>query len=164
MSLRKKNLLRLAAAVVLFSIVFLCSAYFLTSKAGSREKNRVNKILCDTIYMQVMQKLYEPAIVSKMMSGDDFLLKFIKNEGDLETDSEIMKSYLIGLKTKFNFAQVCFISAKTHRYYRDDEMHKSLILREMPTIYGTICSTRTAESIQSIFTATKTVLSLQNFM
>ena len=35
-----------------------------------------------------------------------------------------MKKYLNTIKEKFGFAQANFISAKTYRYYRDDEMHK----------------------------------------
>lgn len=124
MSFRKKNLPRLAICIVSLSIFFLCVTFFITTKADSSNMEQTNQILSDAIYTEMMKKFNDAIVVSKMMAADDFFIKFIKNEGDLKSDSEQMSNYLNTIKEKFGFAQVNFISAKTYRYYRDDEMHK----------------------------------------
>ena len=71
-----------------------------------------------------LEKLNEPIVTSRMMAKDSFLLDFLRNEGELKHDEEVMKEYLSRIKDEFGFSQATLISAKTHRYYRDDEMHK----------------------------------------
>lgn len=119
-----KNPIYVIISIFSFSVLVICLTFFIIINDGSKKVRTADKILCDYIYTEAREKLNEPITISKMMACDDFLLKFLKNEGDLQSDSETMTSYLSKIKDRFGLAQATLVSAKTHRYYRNDEMHK----------------------------------------
>lgn len=114
----------LASFVIFVNLILLCALFLFITRGGEKKVSDSNKILCDAIYTKLLEKINTPLLVSKMMSKDAFLLDFLRNEGELEHDEEVMKEYLSRIKDEFGFSQATLISAKTHRYYRDDEMHK----------------------------------------
>lgn len=119
-----KKLTYIAACVIFLSVIILCGSFFLITRSGEKKVLQADKILCEYIYDTAMKKLNEPVVVAKMMASDVFLQQFFQNEGDLDSDEKVMKSYLSEIKNDFGYAQATVISAKTYRYYRDDEMHK----------------------------------------
>ena len=120
----KKSMTVLSSLVIFVNLVLLCALFLFITKAGEKKVSDSNKILCDAIYTKVLEKINTSLLVSKMMSKDTFLLDFLRNEGELKEDEETMNTYLSRIKNEFGFSQATLISAKTHRYYRDDEMHK----------------------------------------
>ena len=120
----KKSMTILASFVIFVNLILLCALFLFITRGGEKKVSDSNKILCDAICTKLLEKINTPLLVSKMMSKDAFLLDFLRNEGELEHDEEVMKEYLSRIKDEFGFSQATLISAKTHRYYRDDEMHK----------------------------------------
>ena len=120
----KKSMTILASFVIFVNLILLCALFLFITRGGEKKVSDSNKILCDAIYTKLLEKINTPLLVSKMMSKDAFLLDFLRNEGELEHDEEVMKEYLSRIKDEFGFSQATLISAKTHRYYRNDEMHK----------------------------------------
>nr|MBP3281586.1 cache domain-containing protein [Treponema sp.] len=124
----KKSMTVVSSFVILVNLIFLCIFFFfitgISTKFVEKKVFESNKILCDVICTKLLEKLNEPIVTSRMMAKDSFLLDFLRNEGELKHDEEVMKEYLSRIKDEFGYSQATLISAKTHRYYRDDEMHK----------------------------------------
>lgn len=124
----KKSMTVVSSFVILVNLIFLCIFFFFTTKISEnfveRKVFESNKILCDAICTKLLAKLDASIVTSRMMAQDSFLLDFLRNEGELKHDEEVMKEYLSRIKDEFGYSQATLISTKTHRYYRDDEMHK----------------------------------------
>ncbi|WP_294428285.1 GGDEF domain-containing protein [uncultured Treponema sp.] len=119
-----RKLAYIAIGTISASILILCAVFFFITNISEKTVRKADQILCEHIRDAALKKLNEPIIVSKMMASDGFLLNFLQNEGDLDSDTETMKSYLSRIQNNFGFAQATLISAKTYRYYRDDKMYK----------------------------------------
>ena len=120
----KTSIILFTSFLLAVSFLSLSLAFKSIAKGSSKDYLQQKQFLCEYIYREVHAELEKPILVSKMMASDEFLLDFLKNEGELKDDEETMKKYLCRIKDDFGFAQATLISAATHRYYRDDEMHK----------------------------------------
>lgn len=120
----KKTIAFFAFSLTAVSILLLSLAFHLIIKSESERTVEAHELLADHVFSELTENLYQPIIVSKMMAEDEYLQRFLKEEGDLESDAETMKKYLSRVKNRFGFYQTTLVSAGTHRYYRDDEVHK----------------------------------------
>ncbi len=90
----------------------------------SDDNLKIIKLISTNIYSEINIELNKPLFVSLTMANDQFLKDWIlkKNEGDLKT----ITSYLQGIKKKYNYDSVFYVSNITQNYY-----HHNGILKQM---------------------------------
>ncbi|WP_191015320.1 GGDEF domain-containing protein [Treponema zioleckii] len=121
----KKSITHVASIILIVFSLLICIIHYFFTKNQHKKQELVETLLADKIYNELFAELQNPVTVSKTMANDEFLYNFLEQESDdLKADEAAIKPYLSRLKDGLGYAQVTFISNKTRRYYRDDEMHK----------------------------------------
>ena len=111
------------SASFLLAIVVSIGSLTLLARENTKE---IDKMLAYRIYDFVYNSLNEPIVVSKTMSSDDFLVKFLNNEREMDEAEavETMQSYLGNLKKDLGYDSVFLVSEKSRRYYTYEGLNK----------------------------------------
>lgn len=129
--MNKKNITRLALAIVILSFVLstfvsLWSLRLLTE----RNMQELSKALASRIYDSISSELSEPITVSRSMANDIFLINTLQNEasaGIAET-SDIMAKYLSAQKNAFDYEAAFVVSKASMCYYSYGGINKQMDL------------------------------------
>jgi diguanylate cyclase (GGDEF)-like protein len=119
-----RNRLLLALTVILVTAFVGTSLinYVITSSSIRREIIQNDLPLTrDNIYSDLVAELSRPILVASSMAVDSFLKEWVeKGEGDVE----MITRYLRGIRDRYDFFSVFFISEQTGNYYHFNGLHK----------------------------------------
>ena len=129
--MNKKNITRLAFAIVILSFVLstfvsLWSLRLLTE----RNTQELSKALASRIYDSISSELSEPITVSRSMANDSFLIDTLKNESSvgLEETAKIIAGYLSSQKNAFGYEAAFAVSKSSMCYYSYGGINKQMDL------------------------------------
>ena len=129
--MNKKNITRLAFAIVILSFVLstfvsLWSLKLLTE----RNTQELSKTLASRIYDSISSELSEPITVSRSMANDSFLIDTLKNEASvgLEETAKILAGYLSSQKNAFGYEAAFAVSKSSMCYYSYGGINKQMDL------------------------------------
>ena len=122
----KKSMTALASLILCVVTGCLVLGHYFITANFAKKQQECNVLLAAQLKAAVVSKLLEPVLVARVMAHDEFLINALKAESQESeaTDTAQIQAYLLRLKELFAYTSACVISNRTHRYYRDDEMHK----------------------------------------
>lgn len=93
---------------------------------ASQNQQELNRVLAAQIFDTISMELGEPAVVSRTMANDRFLMDALEKEKDLtQTEAiDIMKEYLLGIEEGLGYKAAFVISDQTKRYYTYNGLNK----------------------------------------
>ncbi len=119
-----RNRLLLALTVILVTAFVGTSLinYAITSSAIRREIVQKDLPLTrDNIYSDLAAELSRPILVASSMAVDSFLKEWVESG---ERDVDLITRYLAGIRDRYDFFSVFFVSEKTGNYYHFNGLHK----------------------------------------
>lgn len=122
----KISILILATIIIGFISVFITNSITYNRIIQDDIKN-ISKLTATNIYSDISNELTKPIFVSLTMANDNFLKSWLKDEKSLLTSKEHeakLIDYLNGIKEKYNYDSVFFISNNTDIYYHFNGINK----------------------------------------
>lgn len=120
------NILILATIIIGFTSVLITSSITYNKIIRDDIKN-ISKLAATNIYSDISNELTKPIFVSLTMANDSFLKSWINDEKGLLESKEHEQSlinYLNGIKEKYNYDSVFFVSGNTDIYYHFNGINK----------------------------------------
>lgn len=122
----KISMLILATIIIGFIGVFITNSITYNRIIQDDIKN-ISKLTATNIYSDISNELTKPIFVSLTMANDNFLKSWLKDEESLLASREHegkLVDYLNGIKEKYNYDSVFFISNSTDIYYHFNGINK----------------------------------------
>jgi diguanylate cyclase (GGDEF)-like protein len=120
------NILILSTIIGGFIGVFITSSFTYNHVIRDDIKN-ISRLTATNIYSDISNELTKPIFVSLTMANDSFLKSWLQDEETFTDSSEHEQrliNYLNGIKEKYNYDSVFFVSAKTDVYYHFNGVNK----------------------------------------
>lgn len=121
----KKKLIVLISLIVCIGLIVIGIINF--SASGKIIKDNIlniTKLTSMSIYSEINIELIKPIFVSLTMANDQFLKDWIMIENEQNIDK--IKDYLTGIKDKYNYDSVFYVSNITNNYYHYDGILKQI--------------------------------------
>lgn len=125
--LKKNNAkLLLSFCIIIFMGSFVIGVvdYKIYSKVINQDIENITKLTSSNISDQISTELIKPLFVSLTMANDEFLKDWI--QVDNEINIEKITSYLNGIRKKYNYSSVFYVSNITNKYYNHKGIHKEI--------------------------------------
>lgn len=120
------NILILTTIIIGFISVLITSSITYNKIIRDDIKN-ISKLTATNIYSDISNELTKPIFVSLTMANDSFLKSWITDEKDLlesKEHEESLINYLNGIKEKYSYDSVFFVSSNTNIYYHFNGINK----------------------------------------
>ncbi len=97
------------------------------------DNQNITKLISTNIFSEINSELVKPIYVSLTMANNQFLKDWIidENEGDLEK----ITNYLKGIKNKYEYDSVFYVSNLTKNYYHYDKILKKISMDDSHDVW-----------------------------
>lgn len=99
------------------------------SKIIDDDIKNISMLTSTNIYSEINNELTKPIFVSLTMANDSFLINWLSHEERVYSDEKYLQKlqdYLLGIKEKYQYDSVFFISQKTKYYYHYEGILKTI--------------------------------------
>ncbi len=120
------NIFILVTIIIGFASVFIMNSITYNKIIRDDIKN-ISKLTSTNIYSDISNELTKPIFVSLTMANDSLLKSWLKDEKVLLESKEheqTLIDYLNGIKDKYNYDSVFFVSSNTNIYYHFNGINK----------------------------------------
>jgi diguanylate cyclase (GGDEF)-like protein len=123
---KSKFKLVITISLIVFISLFVYGAinFSAYSRVIKKDVSNITKLTASSIYSEINAELLKPIYVSLSMANNSFLNTWIEEDNEKNLNS--ISTYLKGIRDKYGYNSVFYVSKKTNNYYTVDGIFKKI--------------------------------------